>query len=518
MSPPTGKRRISRRSFLLGSALGACAGPSLLAGPLPAGPLPAGPPDRSPRPVLRGDSDPLLRLKRAVRPVEDLIREADLGGRLSYAVADARTGVVLEARGLREQHAPASLTKIITALYGLDALGAGFRFETRLIATGPIANGVLKGDLVLAGGGDPVLDTDMLAGMARALKRAGVQKVEGKFLVYADALPRVRAIDAEQPDHLGYNPAVSGLNLNFNRVHFEWRRGGKGYRIAMDARARRYRPEVAIASVKIVDRALPVYTYSKGPRGDRWTVARQALGKGGSRWLPVRTPALYAGEVFQILARGEGIALPAAQLLDGPPQGADIVVHRSAPLHEILRDLLKYSNNLIAEAVGLTATGARGIEVRDLAGSAAQMSRWLAGTIGGVNAHFADHSGLRPQSRASASDIVRALVHEGAGGVLPGLLKEIALRDRKGRVIRDHPVRVRAKTGTLNFVSNLAGYLQMPDGSSLAFAILASDDARRGAIARDDRENPPGARGWNKRAKRLQQGLIERWAGLYGLE
>ncbi len=500
------KRRISRRSFILGSALGVCAAPLL-----------ARAPDRSIRPVLRGDADPLLRLKNAVRSVEELIREAALGGRLGYSVADARTGLVLEARGPGAPHPPASVTKIITALYGLDTLGADYRFETRLIAMGPIEEGVLRGDLVLAGGGDPVLDTDMLAAMAGALRQAGVRKVGGNFFVHAGALPRIRAIDAGQPDHLGYNPAISGLNLNFNRVHFEWRRGGKGYRISMDARARRFRPEVAIASMKIVDRKLPIYTYSKGPRGDLWTVARSALGKGGSRWLPVREPALYAGEVFQILARGEGIALPAAKLLDGAPRGRALVVHKSPPLGDILRDLLKYSTNLTAEVIGLTATRARGVEAHDLARSAEEMGRWLAGRIGKHDSRFVDHSGLEPGSRASPSDIVRALVHEGSRGVLPGLLKDIPLRDSRGRVLKAHPLKVRAKTGTLNFVSNLAGYLQMPDGNMLAFAIFISDSDRRAEIERDDRENPPGARGWNKRAKRLQQGLMERWGGLYGI-
>jgi len=133
------KRRISRRSFILGSALGVCAAPLL-----------ARAPDRSIRPVLRGDADPLLRLKNAVRSVEELIREAALGGRLGYSIADARTGLVLEARGPGAPHPPASVTKIITALYGLDTLGADYRFETRLIATGPVEEGVLRGDLVLA--------------------------------------------------------------------------------------------------------------------------------------------------------------------------------------------------------------------------------------------------------------------------------------------------------------------------------------------------------------------------------
>ena len=85
--------------------------------------------------------------------------------------------------------APASVTKAVTALYALDTLGRGHRFATRLLAAGPVEDGVLRGDLVLAGGGDPTLDTDALADMAAGLKRAGVREVTGAFRVWGGAVP-----------------------------------------------------------------------------------------------------------------------------------------------------------------------------------------------------------------------------------------------------------------------------------------------------------------------------------------
>ncbi len=498
---------LPRRAFLQGGTLTVLGGPAL-----------ANAPARSIRPETRGENDPLIALRRAVRSAEELIREADLGGQVGFAVADARTGLVLESRAAGQLYPPASVAKAITALYALDALGAGYRFTTRLVATGPLRNGILEGDLVLAGGGDPLLDTDALGDMAGALKRAGMRGVRGGFLVYDGALPRIRAIDPGQPDHLGYNPAISGLNLNFNRVHFEWKRGGQGYSIAMEARARRYRPAVHMARMRVVNRDQPIYTYAEADNEDRWTVARRALGKGGSRWLPVRRPGVYAAEVFQTLAAAEGIRLPPAAFVPQLPSGGRaLVVHQSAPLHDILRDLLKYSTNLTAEVVGLAASRARGLAVGDLGSSAGEMTRWLDRRIGGVGSHFVDHSGLGEASRATVNDLLRALIHEGPGSTLAGLLKRIPLRDGRGKEIRNHPVEVRAKTGTLNFVSTLAGFIFTPDGSELAFAILASDMPRRARIARADRETAPGARGWNKRARRLQQGLIERWVGLYGL-
>ena len=476
----------------------------------------AGAPEQSLRPQPRGATPLRPRATAPARSIADLVNEAALGGHVSFVVADARTGLILETRDAQRALPPASVTKTITALYALNALGGDYRFTTKLVVTGPIVNGRVKGDLILVGGGDPVLNTDMLADMARDLKAAGVREVAGRFRVYGGALPYVRAIDGSQPDHLSYNPAVSGLNLNFNRVHFEWKRGAKGYDIVMDARARRYRPRVSVARMRVVRRQLPVYTYSSSKGVDNWTVASQALGKGGSRWLPVRRPDIYAAEVFQTLARAQGIVLKRAAVTRTAPTGPAVVVHQSTPLRAILKDLLKFSTNLTAEAVGLTATRARGRSVQSLATSAAAMTDWMDSSLGAKRSRFVDHSGLEEDNRATTGDLVAAVVKEGPASEFSRLLKHVPMRDKSGKKIKDHPIQVRAKTGTLNFVSALAGYVTTPDGSELAFAILTSDMKRRSAIARADREIPKGARSWNKRSKRLQQGLIERWAALYG--
>jgi D-alanyl-D-alanine carboxypeptidase/D-alanyl-D-alanine-endopeptidase (penicillin-binding protein 4) len=111
--------------------------------------------------------------------------------------------------------------------------------------------------------------------------------------------------------------------------------------------------------------------------------------------------------------------------------------------------------------------------------------------------------------------MVRALVAAGPDGALRGMMRAQPMLDGRGRPIADHPVQVVAKTGTLNFVSSLAGYAQLPTGRVLAFAIFCADTARRAALAPEERERPEGARPYNQRAKRLQQRLIERWAALH---
>ena len=113
-------------------------------------------------------------------------------------------------------------------------------------------------------------------------------------------------------------------------------------------------------------------------------------------------------------------------------------------------------------------------------------------------------------------DLVRALVAARKSNLLRPLLKQFALKDSKGRPIKGHPVRVDAKTGTLNFVSGLGGFVTTAGGTELAFAIFTADIARRAQIRREDRERPPGARSWNRQSRKLQQALLERWGNLYG--
>jgi D-alanyl-D-alanine carboxypeptidase/D-alanyl-D-alanine-endopeptidase (penicillin-binding protein 4) len=91
-------------------------------------------------------------------------------------------------------------------------------------------------------------------------------------------------------------------------------------------------------------------------------------------------------------------------------------------------------------------------------------------------------------------------------------LRNVGLRDAKGKEIKGHPVRVMAKSGTLNFVSGLAGHILPPSGKELVFAIFSADVARREALPEAQRESPPGGREWTRRARNLQAQLISRWA------
>jgi len=443
--------------------------------------------------------------------VEDILAAANLGGVTAFALTRL-DGTVIEAREETRALPPASVAKSLTALYALDHLGPGASFETRVIATEPVVGGVVQGDLILQGEGDPLLDTDALGRIAEAIADLGITGVTGGFGIDPSALPRIDLIDPSQPIQVGYNPAISGLNLNFNRVHFEWKRNGSRYDLTMDARAERYQPRVRGSRMRVADRSLPVYTHALADTHEDWTVARSALGSGGARWLPVRRPAVYAGEVFRTIAASLGVRLPVAEVMTGRT-GAVLVARRSPNVGPMIGGMLKFSTNLTAEVLGLHASQARGETPQDLKASATAMSTWAGERFGaGIALH--DHSGLIDTSRISALSLCKVMAGAARDDLFPGRLRVYALKNKAGEPIRDNGIQIRAKTGSLNFVSTFAGYLDLPEQEPLCFAIMSADLPRRAALAPGDRERPAGGSAWAKRSRTMQNALLTRWSGL----
>ena len=492
--------RLSRRALLAGAAV-SVAVPSLATAPT-----------RSPIPPLRPETAPAA----PAAPIRtgslaSVIERAGLSGETAVVALDAETGEPIESHRADLRMPPASVAKAITAMYAYQTLGAETGYATRLESTASPANGVLAGDLILRGSGDPTLQTADLAQLADALVARGVRQVTGRFVVDETSLALIERIDPGQPEAAGYNPGVSGLNLNFNRVHFGWEQRNGQMALALDARSEREVPPVSVIHIAAAARDLPVYTHDFQGGREAWTVASSALRQPGSRWLPVRRPGAYAGDVFRALMAARGVALPAPELARVAP-GPVLAEHRSGSMTGILRDMLRHSTNITAEAVGLTATARLGRRAEALAPSAERMNAWIAERYGATGMALVDHSGLGPESRLSPQMMAHYLLAARREGVLPGLLRDFALRDAQGREAPSHPVSVQAKTGTLNFVSTLAGYAQARGGRAVVFAIFSADLDRRRRIRESDGERPVGTRSWAGAARGLQQALIERWA------
>ena len=122
-----------------------------------------------------------VRLDSLLTARDSLLQTSQLG----LHVVDLTTGVVLYARGERQRMRPASTEKVVTAVAALDALGPSYTLDTRLMATGEVNGGVLKGDLYVRGAMDPLLTQADVRALAAQLKAAGVQRVAGRIV--ADA-------------------------------------------------------------------------------------------------------------------------------------------------------------------------------------------------------------------------------------------------------------------------------------------------------------------------------------------
>ncbi|MEM7188841.1 MAG: D-alanyl-D-alanine carboxypeptidase/D-alanyl-D-alanine-endopeptidase [Pseudomonadota bacterium] len=445
----------------------------------------------------------------------------NLSGRTGWMLIDLDTGQVLDAHNADIAFAPASVAKLPTAAFALDALGPTHRFETQVLATAPVAGGRIDGDLILRGGGDPELDTDALADLAASLRAKGLSRISGQLIADGTAITQVAEIDRDQAADASYNASVSGLNLNFNRVHVKWdARKGKGT-LSVEAEAERLSPQVDVVRVAVAPaKGRPLFSLTTAGGRESWVMAQEAYRGRAARWLPVKRPEPYAGEVFRTVARSAGVNLPAPTIGQAPEGATLLTVQRSRPLGDILRRMLRYSTNVTAEVTGAAATRAVGVEAPTLAHSADIMNAWAASVagfpIGDPGFRFENHSGLSTESRVSPRRMVELLAALGRRSADPGA--------RHGRLpggiagyLRVHNVAAKdvpldydrlsvvAKTGTMNFIRGLAGYIATPRGKRLAFAIFSNDLARRA----------PGGqrvnRRWMGRAKGLERALIRSW-------
>ena len=379
---------------------------------------------------------------------------------VSLVVEDMATGRRVLAHRPGESGLPASTLKLVTAWGALEVLGPEHRFSTRLWLSGSLDSagesaGVLEGDIVLEGGGDPLLDLDGLMALAWAVRDAGVRQVSGRFVLEDGSLPRLPLINPDQPVEAGYNAGIGALSLAFNRVE------------------RRPAPAGGTFSVPELRE-----------RGPAWS--RLPLDAPAS--VPVQDSGLHAAWVFRDLARGLGVVLPAPERADRPAGSRLVGEVRSRPLRDIVQAMLLYSNNQVAEIVGLAATGAA-----SLTASAAVMVGQLHAALPTIDWRgfvMTNHSGLDPAARASPDQLLGILAlaedRHGIIALLPAAGWSGSLQSRLRSP--DAALRVWAKTGSLDFASSLVGYVLQPDGTPHRVALLITDEA--GRQARDAVEVP----------------------------
>lgn len=435
------------------------------------------------------------------------------GTEVGYLLIDLETGQELATLNADLPLIPASTTKLATALVALDVLGPQHRFRTELLVRGEIQDGVLKGDLILRGDGDPALDVADLLGLAVQLEASGIRRVDGRFLIDDAALPRLTEIDPNQPLEAAYNPGIGALSLAFNRVRVTWRGGG-----AIDAMTL---PPLAEAMFEPASPSrLPpggIELRSAHGSGVVWRIADRGRRR-QQGVLPVKDPGLHAGRMFRYFAVAQDVVLGQPER-GATPEGARVVaVHESQPLRDLVQDMLVYSNNMMAEMIGLAVANRLG-RASDLEEAGALMVAHLGRLIPDVDwrgATLGNHSGLDAEARLTPRHLAAILRYGWDSVALPALLPAGGWSGTLSRRFDDPEaaLRVWAKTGTLNYGSALAGYIFPATQRPLLFVIMVSDIAARTAYdALPERTHAAerAAAVWNARARALEDELVKTW-------
>lgn len=438
-----------------------------------------------------------------------------VGTTMGYLLLDLDNAEVLAELNPDVPLIPASTVKVATAIVALDLLGPEHRFRTDLLIDGTVQGGRLSGDLILRGGGDPVLDVADLLELSVKLETSGIQAVDGRFLIDDFALPRFSEIEPSQPPEAAYNPSVGALSLARNRVRLAWRGGGR-----VDASTLPPLEEAAFEPAS-PSRLPPggIGLKEAGEASVVWRVADRGRLR-QERWLPVKDPGLHAGSVFHQFAEAQGIALPLPQRGAAPRRARILASHESPPLRPILREMLLHSNNMMAELIGLTAASRLGDVSGGLATAGGLLVDHLAATMPTVDwrgAVLTNHSGLDGSARLTPHQLAAILLHGWRNEALPALLPAAGWSGTLARRFdEDEAFRVWAKTGTVNYGLALAGYLFPETGRPAVFVAMVSDlDARDAydALPTPTSSSEAAAGTWNAQARFLQDGLVEGWLG-----
>jgi len=402
---------------------------------------------------------------------------------------------------------PASVAKLATVYAAEQILGADFKFETRLYRAGDT--------VYLQGGGDPVLTNIELRDLARMLK-SGEKGWKG-FVYDAGALKEAPEVDDGQPIQAVYNAGFGALDLNFNRIQVNWSRGDDG-KLSFKTRAVADGMNVPADWISFLPASSEPppganFLYAGGASGERWLTApdlAETLPEEGAIFLPVRSPALNTAEVFRTIAAAQGVALPAPVAGSVPANAEFIGTVESPPLSEIIKGLLKFSNNITAELIGATAMQKLTGRVLLQEESGAALAAWLKDRFPAVEWRgltLVNHSGLGNRNRASPRQIAGILTALSRDPVLAGLMNRIMTDDPKAEAA--------AKTGTMDFACGLGGLFTGKSGRRFAFAMFLTDRDRRAKLdATFDRRvltPTPGAESWLGRARSLENTLLKDW-------
>jgi D-alanyl-D-alanine carboxypeptidase/D-alanyl-D-alanine-endopeptidase (penicillin-binding protein 4) len=434
--------------------------------------------------------------------------QSDLSGVFEAALLDhaliaaeirsLATGEVLYSRNATRLVMPASNMKILTMAASAERLGWDHQFETAFVSTAPVEGGILRGDLIIVGGGDPSINgrddriTTALDTVAAQLKAAGILAIDGRVIGDDDAFEDEGLGPGWSWDYLayGYATPVGALQVGENLVRVTVRPGSAPGAPAVVEMAP---PESGLALVNRVvtgEKGAPasIDLYRLPGRPDLEVAGTIPMGdEPAMRTASADNPTLFFAQALRagLVARGiavRGAAVDIDDLGDTRPEHGGMRVLatiQSPPLSEIGTTLMKVSQNLYAETLLKTlgrgdhpgSTDRGRAVVREI------LESWGVRPGGYLQS---DGSGLSRYNYVTAGAIVTILTHlwadprhrDAFAATLPIAGRDGTLAGRmKGTRAEGN---ARAKTGSIANVRALSGYVSTQDGEPLVFSIVVN--------------------------------------------
>ncbi len=405
---------------------------------------------------------------------------------LSIYVEDIESGDVVLSWLAHEPRNPASTIKLLTTLVSLDLLGPAYRWKTEVYANGDLAAGRLDGDLLLKGYGDPFLVTERVWQLLRNIRHAGVREITGDLLI-DDSHFDIGEYDPGAFDRQplrAYNVAPNALLMNFKvvRYWFEPDEDADAVTVRLEppldnlrvdnrlglasGRCRGYQRGITITANGAVDK---VTLSGKFPRGcRRYAMDRTALS---------HNEFVYG--LFQTLWRESGGVFDGGwRNVEVDPEAEPLLSFDSLPLSEMIARVNKHSNNVMARQLLYTLSaevhGPPGTE----AGGRKVIADWLKqNRLELAELAFENGAGLSREARTTAADLGQLLTFAWRQPYMPEYAASMSLTGLDGTLARrfrdsDLVGQAHLKTGSMDHVAAIAGYLQSRSGRRFAVVAL----------------------------------------------
>ena len=390
---------------------------------------------------------------------------------------------------------PASTMKLITSAAALKTLGPAYQFETKVSTSAKLLNnGVLKGDLYVQSNGDPTMVVEKMWKLVQDIHLAGVDEVQGKVIFDDMGMEQYDGIPGwgkKEDIQRGpsYYPAIGAFALNFNTTALVVRPASKAGRKAHIALETPSEVVKVRNLTKTTSAGTPLRLHIERVIEESSTIFKVSgtipLNATVQRYYrAIADPTAYYMGTFKEMCKVHDIAVRGgfhAETIPEEPTRTLVVLH-SPSLSKILFDMNKISHNLMAEQV----VQALGVSTGNTNGSfedgMREIDLYIESLVGPAPTEsFVNGSGLTHGTQIRAATITRVLVDMHTDPEIGTEFKaSLSIGGVDGTLRKrfegEHEVNhVRGKTGTLNGVSCLAGYVRDADGQEYAFAFLINN-------------------------------------------